>query len=119
CLEEWTPWRRAVTYPLSRSCFERGIAQQARLVKVRHKSNPLKETPLRNPGQSLDEELDRLLNEQLAILLIAPLMLWIWSAMEWFAKWRHAPRTPEIYALMALGVTVYCAWRITKLRHKI
>lgn len=88
-------------------------------MKVGDKSNPLKDPPLRSPGQSLDEQLDRLLNEQLAILLITPPMLWVWSAMEWFAKWRHAPRTPEIYALMALGITVYCVWRITKLRRKI
>jgi hypothetical protein len=90
-----------------------------RLLKVRDKTNPLKERPLRNPGQSLDEELDELLNEQLLILLIAPIVLWIWSAMEWFARWRHAPRTPEIYALMAFGVTVFCGWRVIKLRKKI
>ncbi len=85
-------------------------------MKVRDKTNPLKEQPLRNPGQSLDEELDQLLNEQLTLLVIVPLMLWIWSAMEWFGEWRHAPRSPGIFALCAFGATIYCGWRISRLR---
>ena len=88
-------------------------------MKLKDKTYPLKDKPLRNPGQSLDEELDRLLNEQLMILVIMPLMLWVWSGMEWFAVWRHAARTPGTFTLMSLAATVYCGWRITKLRRQV
>jgi hypothetical protein len=84
-------------------------------MKMKDKTNPLKDKPLRNPGQSLDEELDRILNEQLLLFLFVPLMLWIWSGMEWFSQWRNAPRTPAIYAFMAAVATIYCGWRIRRL----
>ena len=88
-------------------------------MKVRDKTNPLRDKPLRNPGQSLDEELDRLLNDKLLLLFFLPLLLWILSGIEWFAEWRHAPRSPGTYAIAALVVSAYCGWQFRRLLPQI
>lgn len=91
--------------------------------RLRRKSRPaflpLKDRPLRNPGQSVDEEIDRVLNDQLLLYLLLPVLLWVFASMEWLLKWRHVPRMPGIYAAAALGFTLYGAVRFRGLRQHL
>jgi len=60
-------------------------------VTMRKRTNisPLKDRPLRNPGQSLDVQIDDLTADMLAPILMATMFVAL-SAMEWF-RWLLAP----------------------------
>jgi hypothetical protein len=81
--------------------------------------SPLKDRPLRNPGQSLDERLDSLLNDDLMVLVLVPLILWLLAGLEWFARWRGLPRMPGVYASMALIATCYVGFRFWRAKEQI
>jgi len=84
-----------------------------------HRKSPLTDRPLRNPGQSLDERLDALLNDDAAILALIPLILWLVAGLEWFASWRGLPRMPIVYAAMALIASGYAGWRLWRMKEQI
>ncbi len=70
--------------------------------------SPIKAKPLRNPGQHLDEEIDRVTNDQLIAYFLAPAFLSLMAAMEWMAIWLRLPRQPWVYTGMAVAALV--AW---------
>jgi len=59
----------------------------------------------RTPGQSLREEWDRLINDNLPFLVVAPIMLWF----VWFAHWVQAANkvrlSPDFWLALAIIVT--------------
>lgn len=81
--------------------------------------SPLKDKPLRNPGQSLDEEIQRVIDEQAMAPMAAIAMLWAITLVEWTAVWRNVPRRPWVFTLVALTGTVWLALRVIRLRHKV
>src|SRR6266480_5436096 len=78
------------------------------------------EGPLRRlPGQSVRDERDRLLNDQLLDYLIVALGFCSLAAWEWLRSWLRVPFAPEIFTLFAVVMTGYCAFRIFRLRKEI
>ena len=41
---------------------------------------------LRNPGQSLEQRIDRVINDDFMGYFILPASLWLIAILEWFAK---------------------------------
>jgi hypothetical protein len=81
--------------------------------------SPLKDRPLRYPGQSLDQRLDTLINDDLAVVILIPLVLWWVSGYEWYAQLKGVPRMPGAYAALALVATVCAAIRIWGMKEQI
>jgi hypothetical protein len=78
------------------------------------------EGPLRRlPGQSLRDERDKLLNDTASDYLLLIVIVWILAGWEWFRRWKPSAIAPEILTGIALLVTVYCAFRIFRLRREI
>jgi hypothetical protein len=71
------------------------------------KRSPLKGKPLRNPGQGLDEELQRLWDDRAAPYYFIPVFLCGLAALEWFAYLRNMPRQPVIYTIAAVISVVF------------
>jgi hypothetical protein len=78
--------------------------------KKNEKRFPLKTKPLRNPGESLEYEIDRIFEEELlpypAMGLMA-LILAIYEWQIWYFKW---PPQPVVYtgvAILIIGSSVY------------
>lgn len=80
------------------------------------KRSPLKAKPLRVAGQSLDRQMAEFLDDHVMTPLVALLILWIIAGLEWHRYFFPRPPTPEFYTILAVGVTVYVAWR---LRHML
>ncbi len=78
--------------------------------------SPLKAKPLRNPGQTLDEAFDSLLNDRLLPYLLLPAMLWVIALDDWIGRWVTVRRGPLLYGSAAVGLTAWSAWRIRDLR---
>lgn len=84
----------------------------------KEKRSPFKEKPLRYPGQSLDDEVQRLLDKMDEILFV-PFMLLLLALMEWGRWYFKSPVslvTAIIFSLFALAVSTWATLKIRKLR---
>ena len=70
-----------------------------------HKRSPLKQKPLRNPGESVQEDIQRVLEGQMLPLALLATLAIIVALDHW---WRHfAPRPPQpIWATLIATVVV-------------
>jgi hypothetical protein len=80
--------------------------------------SPLKAKPLRNPGQSLDEQLQRLFDEQLLSVYWIAAMFVIMAVLEWLAVWQRWPRLPVPWTITAVGAVLYFAWFFRRFRKR-
>ena len=81
--------------------------------------SPLKAKPLRNPGQSLDKEIDRLLNDKLIFYLLITTFFIAYAAMEWYRWYANAPYSPLQYTIIAILITSFSVFNGIKIRKKV
>jgi hypothetical protein len=81
--------------------------------------SPLTAKPLRNPGQSLDEAIDRLIDSKVQSYLFFPAIFWLLVLFEWGAGRLKMPRSPGIFALGAIVLSAWSAWRLWQVRRLI
>jgi hypothetical protein len=81
--------------------------------------SPLKAKPLRNPGDSVDEEIRRWTDDR----AIEPLWFaggfFLIAAMEWFGYLTHSPRRPLLFTAVALIAIGFAAWRVRVILGKV
>jgi len=63
------------------------------------KRSPLKDAPLHNPGQSLEEKIQRLMDDEVSKYALASVLVTVLTLMEWF-RWyaklpEHRQATPQ------------------------
>jgi len=75
------------------------------------RQSPLRRPPLRQAGQSLQEEMDRVWENKINHYLLAALMLGILAFWEWWGWFFKMPRRPWIPTAMAIGYAVYAVIR--------
>lgn len=86
----------------------------------RKKHRPPVEGPLRRlPGQSVRDERDKLLNDQLSEYLMLAIGFCFLAGWEWFRRWHPLPYAAEMLTVFAIAMTGYCAFRIVRLRKEI
>jgi hypothetical protein len=82
-------------------------------------ATPLKAKPLRNPGDSVDEEIDREINGNFSDALLFAAGFCFLATMEWLGYLTKAPRQPIPFTCVALASVVFAAWRFTVTRRKV
>lgn len=75
--------------------------------------------PLRNPGQSIDEKIERVIHDDFMTYVVLALILWVVVALEWTAKIMHWPRHPGIYAIAATAATAFCIFQFVRIRKRV
>jgi hypothetical protein len=80
--------------------------------------SPLKAKPLRNPGQSLDEELHGIIEEQLLSVYWIAAMFVVVAGIEWLAVWLRWPRLPIPWTCVAVGAVSYFVWFFRRVRKR-
>ncbi len=76
--------------------------------------SPIKRSPLRTPGQSVQSRLqDVLLDGVLAPWLVA-LLLAVVALLEGVRAWFNSPPTPWLMGFMAFAAVAYAVWRTRK-----
>jgi hypothetical protein len=80
------------------------------MMRKRTTISPIKDAPLRNPGQSLDVQIDDLRTDMLGPILMATMFVAL-SAMEWFRWYRDDPPHPLLYSLVAGIGIIYAIYR--------
>ena len=86
------------------------------------KISPLKDKPLRLAGQSLQEEIDKIINDHALNYILAPVFLISLTIYEWLRYIQGtAPTIKSItfLAVLAVIVTIVCALKLLKFRKKV
>lgn len=79
------------------------------------KESPLRRPPLRQAGQSLQEEMDRVWGDKAELYLLVAVFLVALAAYDWLGWILKAPRLPWLTTVVAIGYVVYAAIRIRPL----
>jgi len=83
------------------------------------RESPFQGKPLRNPGKSLDKEIDELLNDKMLGALVLPGGFWLFVLIQWYLESVHAKNMSIWFACTAVLLTIWSAIRIGKLRRKL
>ena len=83
-----------------------------------NKKSPLKDKPLRQAGQSVQEQLDRLIDDKLTGYVVASVLVFTLAATEWYRWYFHIPLRPGLATIVALIVIVYSVPKILKIRRQ-
>ena len=88
-------------------------------MNAKEKKSPLTAKPLRNPGQSLDEAIDKMLDEEAskyALLIVVPI---VFALLEWYRWYFQTPVSPWTYTRLALLICPYPAYRLFTIKKKL
>lgn len=78
------------------------------------KRSPLTDKPLRNPGQSIEEQRQTLIDKALEPVLMAGLLA-VMAALEWHRYYFPRPPSPKLFtalAVLAVGYAGFRVWRV-------
>lgn len=81
--------------------------------------SPLKDRPLRNPGESLDEEIDRFLHDKALPYALAVSFIVLLTILEWYRWIADIEPNPYPVTSLALIVTPFCVFRIYRIKKHI
>jgi hypothetical protein len=87
--------------------------------KTPAKKSPLKAKPLRLPGQSLQDEINNLIDDKIESYLLYPLVFFVVAFLEWAGWYYELPRQPWLYTALAIGFSCFAAYRIIPIRRRI
>ena len=88
-------------------------------MSTRKTKSPLKAPPLRHAGQSLDEQIDRLVNDEAASYALVAVLTVMLAVLEWFRWATGIPPAPKTLTVVAVGLVAYCAWRLVRIRRTL
>jgi len=81
--------------------------------------SPLKDIPLHNPGETLDNEIDKLVNEEAMGLVVLLVFMGMLTFLEWVRWWREIPYSPYVYTVLFIGMLTYTLPKILKIKKKL
>lgn len=77
-----------------------------------NKRSPITDKPLRNPGQSLQEQRDDLLNDKLLMPFVMAWFLIVMTGFEWWLYFNPKQRNPILFTILAILFSVYAGFKI-------
>ena len=80
-----------------------------------YKRSPIKDRPLRKPGQSLEEQLDELASDKITQPMVIALLLVVLAGVEWSRYYFPQNPSPKLYtfgALVGVGYVAFQIWRV-------
>jgi hypothetical protein len=81
--------------------------------------SPIKDKPLRFPGQSCQEERAKLISDKLESWLLWAVFMLVLAGWEWFRYFQPGPTSPWVLTVAALFVCIYVAFRIYRIRPRL
>jgi hypothetical protein len=83
------------------------------------KRSPIKGRPLRNPGQSLDEQIRDMVSDYALGPAVFALFVVLLAALELLKYYRSIPPTPWLYVSVAIPALCYAGWRFFRVRSAV
>ncbi len=87
--------------------------------KNQQNRSPIREKPLRNPGQSLDREIERLVSEDIVPYISIIAVAIIFAAFEWWRALTQAPPQPVQVTIVTLVVICFSVYKIARNWHRL
>jgi hypothetical protein len=86
----------------------------------KHTKSPLKDRPLRIPGQSLNEEIQNILDDELTTISLLPLFLIVLTTYDWLL-WYQVIKLPNPiqFTVVTIVILFYSIYRFIKLRKRL
>ena len=81
--------------------------------------SPLKAKPLRLPGESVDKEIDRWINDATLGPFFGAGCFCMVAFYEWYGYLTHSPRRPMLFTAVAAVALSYAGWRFFVIRRKV
>lgn len=76
--------------------------------------SPLTARPHRLPGQSVEEERERILGDGVEQWAMVALFMVVMAGLEWYRYWVDLKPSPYWFTAFAIGVCGFAAWRIRR-----
>lgn len=86
---------------------------------VPDKHSPIKNPPPRVAGQSLDEELTRLLDEEVTPWLVVATLMTFLGVLEWLRWAFDVQPHPVMMSISVVLVVAFCLWKVLSYRRRI
>jgi hypothetical protein len=86
---------------------------------LKNKKSPLKDRPLRNAGQSLDEEIEKRFSEQVAMYAFGIMIFLYVIAMEWYRWYLDLPPNPVWITIFTLPPVIFFIYKLIKEKKEI
>ncbi len=85
-----------------------------------HKKSPLKDRPLRTPGQSLDDEIQKVIDDEVISYLLLPMMMIVGTIGNWLL-WYQIIKLPNPWITTGLTITlvIYSYFRLLKVKKRL
>lgn len=87
--------------------------------KKKEMRSPLKAKPLRYPGQSLDEEIGKVTDDEVATWAITAMLALLYAALEWFRWSVNSQFHPILVSVLALLFLLFAVRRVMMARKKL
>ena len=84
-----------------------------------NKKSPLKDKPLRHAGQSIDEEINRIVDEDAIPYIITSLFLIMVAVFEWYKWYFQLPPSPILITIVAILFTAFATYKLIRIRTKL
>lgn len=84
-----------------------------------HKRSPLKSKPLRHAGQSLDDRIDKLINENAIQYVLASALFIMMAVQEWLRFYRQSPPSPKTITFFAIVVVIFSFYKIRNISREV
>ncbi|RLA53627.1 MAG: NERD domain-containing protein [Gammaproteobacteria bacterium] len=81
--------------------------------------SPLKASPLRNPGQSLDEKINKLVDDEISMWIVFIVVTIMLAGLEWWRWYTDPPFSPLSYSLVAIIVTIVGTRKLSRFRQEL
>ena len=81
--------------------------------------SPIKDKPLRMPGQSLEEERPKLIEDKVETPFVLAMFFILFAAMEWWRYYSERPPHPIFFSVVAAILVGFAGWRIWKTRPQV
>ena len=84
-----------------------------------YKKTPLTDNPLRLPGQSIDKEIQRVIDDEASPYILISLMVIALTALEWWRWYTNIKLSPNIFTTIAVIVVTFSVYKIIKIKKKL
>lgn len=81
--------------------------------------SPLKASPLHNPGESIEAEIQRIVDDEVSKYALFGVFWIVLALMEWLKWYLESPPSPIIYTAITVLVTPYCIFKLSRLRRQL
>jgi hypothetical protein len=81
--------------------------------------SPIKDKPLRNPGESLDGQIQDIVFDKAGPYIFTGVFVWTFALVEWVRWFFESPPAPVFYTIGALLVSAFAAFKVRQARKKL